>query len=553
MTTDSPPGAEPFAPDDIRLADFLDEAFARYARGHPVCPAELLADSPNLVSAGERLLADARDLFGAAIVLRSLSSALHSESQDLTPLQSGPCPADPFPGAFRLVRSVGQGAFGGVWLAEDLNLNRQVALKMILPGGPSAEADRRLDRLRAEARLLAAVHHPNVVPVLAWQEGRDDSGARLAALVMPYVAGGSLADRVHREGPLPWETAVRYMADVAEGLRAVHASGLVHRDIKPANILWDADADEARLTDFGLAARLTEAGGRAGTPFYMAPEAIEGHSGQPQDVYSLAASLFWLVTGWVPFPSADLSRMVEQVRRGLPEPDPRCVDLPRPVERLIRAGLTAEPEGRPSLDDFAARLRGALNHLLADSLPLSAYRPRVRLSVSRKLGGQTFVPLATSAPGSERLVRDMRRVPREPDRVDVRTGERVRLEVEADQPGYVTVFNVGPTGNLNLLYPDNPAAPAGVAPGRPLRVLDVELTPPAGTERVFALWSREPLPLRLEELASLATGGGLPAATPNRATRDMKRLQESVRDLPAEALEAVVVELNHISPWEKAP
>jgi len=80
--------------------------------------------------------------------------------------------ADPFPGAFRLVRRLGQGAFGGVWLAEDLHLNRPVALKMILPAGPAAEAERRLDRLRGEARLLASVRHPNIIPVLAWQEGR---------------------------------------------------------------------------------------------------------------------------------------------------------------------------------------------------------------------------------------------------------------------------------------------------------------------------------------------------------------------------------------------
>jgi serine/threonine-protein kinase len=554
MTTDPPPGAEPFGPDEIRLADFLDEAFALYARGALVRPAELLADSPALVGAGERLLADARDLFGAAVGLRGWSSLLHSAALEPPALPAGPAPADPFPGAFRLLRRLGQGAFGGVWLAEDLHLKREVALKMILPAGPPAEGDRRLDRLRDEARLLAAVRHPNVVPVLAWQEGRDESGARVAAVVMRYVAGGSLADRVRREGPLHWATAVRYLADVAVGLRAVHAAGLVHRDIKPANILWDADSDEALLTDFGLAARLAEAAGRAGTPFYMPPEALEGRVGPDQDVYGLAASLFWLVTGWVPFPAADLTHLAKHVRRGLPDPDPRCVDLPRPVERLIRAGLAAEPSGRPSLDDFAARLRGALNHLLADTLPASGVRPAspLRLTVSRQAGGQTFVPVATSRPGPERLVRDLRRVPREPDRVDLRTGERVRLEVEADRPGYVTVFNVGPTGNLNLLYPDNPAAPAAVAPGRPLHVLDVALTPPAGTERLFALWSREPLPLRLEELASLAAGAGLPAAGPYRATRDMKRLQESVRELPAEAWDAAVVELNHL-PLEDAP
>src|SRR5262249_35079032 len=149
------------------------------------------------------------------------------------------------------------------------------------PGGPPAEGARRLDRLRDEARRLAGVRHPNVIPVLAWQEG-EAGGRRTAALVMPFVPGGALADRVRREGPLPWPAAAGYLADMADGLLAVHAAGLVHRDVKPANVLWDPDADEALLTDFGLSARLAEAGGAVGTPFFMAPEAFAGQGGPAQ-------------------------------------------------------------------------------------------------------------------------------------------------------------------------------------------------------------------------------------------------------------------------------
>src|SRR5205085_11797703 len=144
--------------------------------------------------------------------------------------------------------------------------------------------------------------HRNVTQVYAWREAaaRSDAASREHCLVLQYIPGGSLADRVGREGPLPWQLAARYVADVAEGLLEVHARGIVHRDVKPANILWDPEADEALLTDFGISARLADASTAAGTPFYMPPEAFAGRTGPAQDVYGLAASLFWLLTASVP-------------------------------------------------------------------------------------------------------------------------------------------------------------------------------------------------------------------------------------------------------------
>jgi tRNA A-37 threonylcarbamoyl transferase component Bud32 len=527
------------------LRDYIQdrELFARLARR--LAPA-----------AGE----SARDVLGAAAGLPCSSPLAASERPEPAGTQATLAddePADPFPGVFRLLRRVGRGAFGSVWLAEDLHLGRQVALKMILPGGPPAEADRRLDRLRDEARLLARLRHPNIVPILSWQEGKDAQGSRTAALVMLFVPGGSLADRVRRDGPLSWPMAARYLADVADGLLAVHAAQLVHRDVKPANILWDPAADEALLTDFGLSVRLSDAVGAAGTPFYMPPEAFDGRGGPAQDVYGLAASLFWLVTGSVPFPAEDPQRLIEQVRRGLPETDPRCAQLPRPLEGLIRAGLAVDPDERLGLADFTVRLRGSLNQLLADSLLLPtatasagpaapAPAPTLRLTVSRQDAAGTFTPVATTRPAAERPMRDLRRVPPVPERADVRTGERVRIEVDADQAGYVAVFNIGPTGNLHLLHPERAGGLAAIEPGRPLHVLDIELTPPAGAERIFALWGRSPLPLRLDELAGLATGGAGPAPGPYRATRDLKRLHESVRQLRPEDWQSVVLELNHL-------
>jgi hypothetical protein len=281
----------------------------------------------------------------------------------------------------------------------------------------------------------------------------------------------------------------------------------------------------------------------------MPPEALAGQGGQAQDVYGLAASLFWLVTGSVPFPGQTREQIAAQARQGLPDPDPRCTGLPRPLEELIRAGLAADLLARPGLRDFVARLRGTVNQLLADNLqPAAGPSPggaSLLLTVSRQESGNRFVPVATTHPQPERLVRDLRRVPRSPERVDVLTGDRVRVEVETDRAGYLTVFNVGPTGNLNLLFPED-SDPGAVTGDRPLHILDVELTPPAGQERVFALWTREPLALRREELLGLAEEGKLPVSGPYRATRDMARVGESVRRLRPEDWSVVVLNLCHL-------
>ncbi len=153
------------------------------------------------------------------------------------------------------------------------------------------------------------------------------------------------------EGPLDWQRAARYVADVGEGLLEVHARGIVHRDVKPANILWDPRRDEALLTDFGVAARLADPAAVAGSIPYMAPEAFDGRVSPSLDVYSLAATFFHLVTGSAPFPSSRIADLKKEIGRGLPDPDPRCIGLPEPLERIIRDGLAADvgtaaqPEG----------------------------------------------------------------------------------------------------------------------------------------------------------------------------------------------------------------
>ncbi|MFI5453923.1 MAG: DUF4384 domain-containing protein [Isosphaerales bacterium] len=276
--------------------------------------------------------------------------------------------------------------------------------------------------------------------------------------------------------------------------------------------------------------------------------------------------------------------IILQVERGLPEPDPRCTGLPEPLERIVRAGLAAQPEHRPDLRPFVAGLRATLNQLLVDTLTMSTKshesepttepalgaEPRhpaqptteqephlppvaLHLIVSLQVGPNTFVPVAATRPRIELVAtRDMKKVPPSPEQVRLQTGDRIRIEAVADRSGYLSVFNVGPTGNLNLLYPDESSPGAGLAPpivpaNRPLHVVDVEMTPPAGRERLFAVWTRQTLPMRLDQLHSLVKRreGDSPASRPYVATRDMKRVQQSVQQLRPEDWHAVVLELDH--------
>jgi serine/threonine protein kinase len=530
-------GEPPATPEEEALACYLDAALERYEQGEPADPL-----SPNLTEKDRRLFFGLQRLFHAAADYWQHASRFEDKQ---LPLPSAEPLPDPFPGEYRVRALLGQGSFGRVWLADDLNLGIPVALKTLRFNGPVADAALALDALRQEARTLAAIAHPNIVRVHAWRQAGEEH-----YVVLQYVAGGSLGDRVKRDGPLGWQHAARYVADVGEALLHLHARGLVHRDVKPANVLWDLRRDEALLTDFGLAAL----GGRqpfgAGSPPFMAPEAFEGQAIPAGDTYSLAATLFALVAGEPPFAGATKAALLANVWAGLPDPDPRCVALPESLERVVRAGLSARPEVRPPLSEFVTVLRGALNQLLADTLLLSAptvpnIPATVHMTVHRWDGGDRFVPVAATHPAPTGRLRDLKKVPRQPDRVQLRTGDRVRIMVAADRDGYLTVFNVGPTGNLNLLHPEGNSSAAPVRAGQALEVVDVERTPPAGAERVFAVWSRVPLPLSLDRLLGLAEGKAEATSRPYRATRDLKRVQQSVGLLRPEDWHAAVLELDH--------
>jgi hypothetical protein len=167
--------------------------------------------------------------------------------------------------------------------------------------------------------------------------------------------------------------------------------------------------------------------------------------------------------------------------------------------------------------------------------PATTGDSHLRLRVLRQTGPIQFQPVASTHP-APMVLRDLRRIPEDVDRVTLRTGDRVRLEVHSDRDGYLTVFNVGPSGTLNLLYPEDPGRTVPCKARTPLLIDGVQMTPPAGRERVYAVWSR--VPLAQAQLTGLLRPGGV-------ATRDMRRVQETLTPLPAEDWQAVLLELEH--------
>ena len=217
----------------------------------------------------------------------------HLDDEDETPGTTMPF----LPGS-RAYQYLGAGAFGEVWLAQDLNLPRVVVVKTLKVRRARSELDRALEVLHQDAHLMTQVEHPNVVRVHSWLTVQDQH-----YLVMQYVSGGSLADLLKNDGPLDWQRAARYIAGVGEGLLEVHCPGIVHRDLKPANILGNSKRDEVLLTDFGVVGHLTDTANIAGSVPHMAPEALDGRVSPSLDVYSLAATFLHLVTGSPLFPS----------------------------------------------------------------------------------------------------------------------------------------------------------------------------------------------------------------------------------------------------------
>jgi eukaryotic-like serine/threonine-protein kinase len=257
---------------------------------------------------------------------------------------------------YRLHQLLGRGGMGDVYLAQDVVLNRQVAVKVFRSGTTSAGDAK---RQQLEAELLARLSHPGLVTVF---DAGFDAEEQLSFLVMEVVEGPTLADRL-ADGPL-LEGRVRQVgAAVADALAYVHGRGVVHRDVKPGNVLFtDAeDYTRVKISDFGIArladsARLTGDGLIVGSARYLSPEQARGEDvGPPADIYALGLVLLECLTGAPAFPGAGIEPVVARLHRNPQIPD----GVDPALGRLLTVMTSRDPAERPTAHHVAAALGGA--------------------------------------------------------------------------------------------------------------------------------------------------------------------------------------------------
>ncbi len=243
---------------------------------------------------------------------------------------------------------IGEGGYGAVYKAHQPKIERDVAIKIILPehaAKPEFE-----QRFATEAKLVAQLEHPHIVPLYDyWQ---DDTGAYL---VMRYIRGGSLRDLLKQQGALSFAQIIRILDQITSALEAAHESGIVHRDLKPDNILID-ERGNAYLTDFGIAkstktdSQITGTDAIVGTWTYISPEQIEGKPVSPQtDIYALGFMLYEMVTGLHPFAGTAVTMMImKHIQEPLPTVHNHRPDAPETIDHIIARATEKAPAERYS-------------------------------------------------------------------------------------------------------------------------------------------------------------------------------------------------------------
>jgi len=352
-------------------------------------------------------------------------------------------------GRYRLGELIGRGGMASVYTATDLNLGRDVALKLFAP--QSADADE-LRRQQAEIELLATLNHPSLVTLFdAGTDTRIPEEPR-PFLTMELVDGQDLRTRI-RHSPVPLHELAVIGAGVADALAYVHSLGIVHRDIKPANILLvqvrPGEPLRPKLTDFGIAriidgTRLTATGTMVGTAAYLSPEQARGADiGPASDVYSLGLVLLEGIKGEVEYPGSAVESAVARLHRSPAIPE----SVPSEWAQLIRAMTAMDPLDRPAAGDLEAALRQAL--VSPASLPgvLAEERTRVLPAPPSRpprfpSAGPGTRPLHTPQPGERTAPRSRR------DRFASRqlarfrkTGLRTRIAIALALAAPIAVFS----------------------------------------------------------------------------------------------------------------
>jgi serine/threonine protein kinase len=255
-------------------------------------------------------------------------------------------------------KPLGAGGFAVVYLVRDLSLKRSLAVKVLSPDLISSKTV--LERFRREAETVAQLSHPNIVPLHFI--GEKDG---LLYLAMACIDGGSVADRLDKEGPLPFDDVARILIEVSGALAHAHRRGVVHRDIKPQNVLIDSDSGRSLVTDFGIAkageSSLTATGMFVGTPAYLAPEQVSGDpSDHRADIYALGVMGYEIIAGKTPFDAPTPTAILMKRLAGPPEPLTKIrKDTPTDLAAVIDACMAADPEQRfQTAADIAAALGG---------------------------------------------------------------------------------------------------------------------------------------------------------------------------------------------------
>jgi hypothetical protein len=396
-------------------------------------------------------------------------------------------------GSYEIKGVIGRGGMGVVLKAFDPALHRNVAIKVLSSHLANCGAARR--RFLREARAAAAVVHEHVVSVFAVVET-----AGLPFMVMEYVPGPSLQDRIDEHGPLALPEILRIGMQTAAGLAAAHAQGLVHRDVKPANILLENGIERVKLTDFGLAraaadAGMTQSGIVAGTPHYMAPEQARAEATDHRaDLFSLGSTLYAMCTGVPPFraetPVAVLRRVSDDVPRPIRQLNP---EVPEWLEAIVERLQAKDPADRfASASELADLLGRCLAHvqepltaaLDAELIPKKAKTPPGRWHRLRRVGAG-FVGLAAVL-GLAFAIR-VRRAPRpvtheQPSAQPAQVASRLAPD-DSDDPGEM------PPLRSRRYVPDETEDPFQEAWERARRI-EADLHRPAdppGEDRVSAL------------------------------------------------------------------
>lgn len=254
---------------------------------------------------------------------------------------------------YRIQEEVGRGGMSVVYRATSVEGNEEVAIK--IAAGIALEDKAALKRLLQEGQILTELNHKSLVKVFA--VGKEHGRY---FIVMEFLGGGCLKDKIHREGLFSEEKTVAVVRIISDGLRYVHKSGIIHGDLKPANIMLNA-AGDYKIADFGLAEFDFEDGKvknekrRTGTPTYMSPEQVKGERiDRRSDIYSLGVTIYEMLTGRVPFPGTDLKSVLTKQLMWVPK-SPRIHnhDISGGLEKLIMRMLDKNPMKRPaSVDEF---------------------------------------------------------------------------------------------------------------------------------------------------------------------------------------------------------